>query len=144
MDSNLDRLDEVRRDIFSEIGNAGLDYIISSALPGRNRMLWRSRDSRSIALNQSPRVVHGASPFVRATTPEDLHTTMGAAGPGWMIATLDAPVISFAPYIWRHGGRFLRLIEEELRGPDRVNVTPHVIARYARVLDELKILARTK
>jgi hypothetical protein len=136
MDSNLDRLDHVRGDLFSAISSTGLDYIISSALPGRNRILWRARNSGCLALNQSPRVVHGASPFVRATTPEDIHTSMGSTGPGWMIATLDAPVISFSPYIWRHGGRFLRLIEEELRGEGRINVTPHVVARYARIVDE--------
>jgi hypothetical protein len=140
MDSNLDRLDRVRGDLFSAISAAGLDYIVSSSLPGRNRILWRGRKSGCLALNQSPRVVHGASPFVRATTPEDLHTTMGSTGPGWMIATLDAPVISFAPYIWRHGGRFLRLVEEELRGEGRINVTPHVVARYARIIDSLGIL----
>lgn len=142
MDSNLDRLDRVRGDLFSAIAKAGLDYIVSSALPGRNRVLWRDR-AGCLALNQSPRVVHGASPFVRATTPEDIHTTMGATGAGWMTATLDAPVIAFSPYIWRHGGRFLRLIEEELRGPGRINVTPGVIARYARILAAQDILPRT-
>lgn len=140
MDSNLDRLDRVRGDLFAAIAKTGLDYIVSSALPGRNRLLWRDRAGR-VALNQTPRVVHGASPFVRATTPEDLQTGLGASGPGWMIATLDAPVIAFSPYIWRQGGRFLRLIDEELRGPGRINVTPGVIARYARLLAAQGILS---
>jgi hypothetical protein len=140
MDSNLDRLDRVRGDLFASIGAAGLSYIVSSALPGRNRVLWRSDRSRCVALTQTPRVVHGCSPFVRATTAEDLQTTTGATGPGWILATLDAPVISFAPYIWRHGDRFLRLIEQELMGQGRINVTPGVIARYAKILLEQRIL----
>ena len=37
MDSNLDRLDSVRGDLFAAITRAGLDYVVSSALPGRNR-----------------------------------------------------------------------------------------------------------
>ncbi len=133
MDSNLDRLDSVRGDLFSAITAAGLDYVVSSALPGRNRLLWRSADGRRIALNQSPRVVHAASPFVRATTPEDLDTAGGAAGAGWILATLDAPVISFAPYIWEKGARFTALVAR-LREGHRVNVTPRTIARYARLL----------
>ncbi len=140
MDSNLDRLDRVRGDLFSAIASAGLDYIVSSALPGRNRVLWRAGGAGCLALNQTPRVVHGCSPFVRATTAEDLQTTTGATGPGWLLATLDAPVISFAPYIWRHGNRFMRLIDEEILGQGRINVTPSVIARYARLLADRKVL----
>lgn len=140
MDSNLDRLDRVRGDLFSAIAGAGLDYIVSSALPGRNRVLWRAGGTGCLALNQTPRVVHGCSPFVRATTAEDLQTTTGATGPGWLLATLDAPVISFAPYIWRHGTRFMRLIDEEILGQGRINVTPSVIARYARLLADKKVL----
>lgn len=140
MDSNLDRLDRVRGDLFSAIADSGIDYIVSSALPGRNRLLWRAHRGGCLALNQTPRVVHGCSPFVRATTAEDLQTTTGATGPGWLLATLDAPVISFAPYIWRHGSRFMRLIDEEIMGQGRINVTPRVIARYARLLAATKIL----
>lgn len=140
MDSNLDRLDRVRGDLFSAIAGTGLDYIVSSALPGRNRVLWRTGGAGCLALNQTPRVVHGCSPFVRATTAEDLQTTTGATGPGWLLATLDAPVISFAPYIWRHGSRFMRLIDEEILGQGRINVTPGVIARYARLLADKNIL----
>lgn len=140
MDSNLDRLDSLRGDLFSAIAGAGLDYIVSSALPGRNRVLWRAGGAGCVALNQTPRVVHGCSPFVRATTAEDLQTTTGATGPGWLLATLDAPVISFAPYIWRHGSRFMRLIDEEILGQGRINVTPSVIARYARLLADKRIL----
>lgn len=140
MDSNLDRLDRVRGDLFSAIAGAGLEYVVSSALPGRNRVLWRAGGAGCVAFNQTPRVVHGCSPFVRATTAEDLQTTTGATGPGWLLATLDAPVISFAPYIWRHGNRFMRLVDEEIRGQGRINVTPSVIARYARMLADKNIL----
>ncbi len=139
MDSNLDRLDSVRGDLFASITSAGLDYVVSSALPGRNRVLWRSADRRRLALNQSPRVVHVASPFVRATTPEDLDTAGGAAGAGWMLAALDAPVISFAPYIWDKGSRFMALVAK-LREGSRINVTPRTIARYARLLDKRGLL----
>ncbi|WP_141243928.1 hypothetical protein [Sphingomonas lenta] len=139
MDSNFDRLDRVRGDLFSAIADAGLDYIVSSALPGRNRILWKSRDAGTLSINQTPRTIEGASPFVRATTPENIGLALGASGAGWILATFDAPVISFSPYIWREGSRFMAVIDELRRG-DRINVLPRTIARYARVLDGRGVL----
>ncbi len=133
MDSNHDRLDQLRPDLFRAIASAGLQHIVSSALPGRNRVLWRDARSGAIALNQTPRVVEGASPFVRATEPHDLRNTIGAPGAGWVIATIDAPVIAFSPYIWREGSRFMALVDA-LRENGRINVLPRTIARYARLL----------
>ncbi|WP_217989559.1 hypothetical protein [Sphingomonas lenta] len=138
MDSNLDRLDSVRGDLFRAIEAAGLDHIVSSALPGRNRLLWRGRDG-AIAINQTPRVVQGSSPFVRATTPEDIDNTTGSGGAGWIVATFDAPVIAFARYAWTEGGRFMRVIER-LKAGRRINVVPSVVARYARLLAERGLL----
>jgi hypothetical protein len=139
MDSNLDRLDHVRGDVFTAIADAGLDYVVSSALPGRNRILWRSPLGGSLAFNQTPRIVEGTSPFVRATSPHDVRNTWGAPGPGWMIATFDAPVIAFAPYIWREGNRFMAVVER-MSEHGRINVLPRTIARYAALLATRGIL----
>ena len=49
-----------------------------------------------------------------------------------MIGTPDAPVIAFNPYIGRHGTRFMQLVDKVLNS--YVNVLPHTIARYARIL----------
>lgn len=135
MDSNLDRLNQVRGDLFGAIHGAGLEYVVSSALPGRNRVLWRSPNRRCQAINLTPRVVHTASPFVRTTTAEDVETGGGGGGAGWILCALDAPVISFAPYIWAKGSRFMALVDRLRRGTC-VNVTPHTISRYARLLDK--------
>jgi hypothetical protein len=136
MDSDLATLSSIRRDIFAAIEDAGLEFMVSSAVPGRNRMLHQT--GKMVTLNQSCRVVHGASPFVRITTVEDIETACSPS-PGWMIATLDAPVISFAPYIWRYGSRFMRMVDYLLS--DRwVNVTPNTVARYARILSERNYL----
>lgn len=138
MDSNLDRLDLVRGDLFAAIEAAGCEYVISSALPGRNRILWRG-EGGAVALNQTPRVVQGSSPFVRATAPEDIDNTTGSGGAGWIVATFDAPVIAFAPYIWREGARFMRVVER-LGAGRRINVAPSVVARYARLLGDRGLL----
>lgn len=129
-DTDLDSLQTRNPAIFGAVQASGLEYFVSSARPGRNQVLWQNGDF--VALNQSPRVVHGASPFVRVTTSEDLSTAPNDR-PGWMIGTLDAPVISFNPYIWRHGARFMALVSR-LQSAEFVNVLPHTIARYARLL----------
>ena len=131
LDSDLATLQTTGLEIYDAIADAGLEYAISSVSPGRNKII--AEREGFIALNQTPRVVHGASPFVRITTPEDLNTAQ-RLGPGWLVATLDAPVISFSPYIWREGTRFMRLLDALLNRRNSVNVLPHTVARYARIL----------
>ena len=131
MDARLSDLAFTRHDVFAAVADAGLEYTVSCASPGRNRIVWQRGDF--LAINQSCRVVHGASPFVRITGVEDLATS-GHTRPGWLIGTLDAPVVAFAPYIWRHGPRFLALADFLLKNDAIVNVTPRVVARYARLL----------
>jgi len=137
MDSNFDRLDRIKPALFSAIASEGMEYIISSALPGRNRVLWEN--AGCLAINQTPRVVYGSSPFVRAATADDIENTTGAAGAGWLVATLDAPVVAFAPYIWREGNKIMEMAEE-LRRHGRINVLPSTISRYARLLRKRGII----
>jgi hypothetical protein len=133
MDSDLATLSTVRPALYEAIESAGLEYVISSAFPGRNRIVHRT--PRCVVVNQSCRVVHGASPFVRITTADDLNTS-GHTHPGWLIGTLDAPVVAFAPYIWRHGWKLMEIIDR-LTGSDQyINVLPRTVARYARLLAE--------
>ncbi len=137
MDSDLATLTRIDPAIYQAIELAGLEYVISSAMPGRNRIVHRT--SGCVVINQSCRVVHGASPFVRITTADDLNTS-GHTQPGWLIGTLDAPVVAFMPYIWRHGWKLMQIIERLTRSPQFVNVTPRTIARYARMLADRGIV----
>jgi hypothetical protein len=131
MDTDLPSLTRVNPEIYETLEASGLEYVVSSVTPGRNRILWET--DRCLVLNQSCRVVNSASPFVRITTLEDILETGNRDGPGWLIATLDAPVIAFDPYIWRHGSRFMRIVDW-LLSDEVINVTPRTIARYARLL----------
>lgn len=137
MDSDLATLTRIDPAIFHAIESAGLEYVISSAMPGRNRIVHRAPGC--IVINQSCRVVHGASPFVRITTADDLNTS-GHTQPGWLIGTLDAPVVAYMPYIWRHGWKLMQIIERLTRSPQYINVTPRTIARYARMLADRGIV----
>jgi hypothetical protein len=134
MDTDLGTLAPANPEIYQAIASSGIEYVISSAVPGRNRMLYET--GRCKVINQSSRTIVNASPFVRVTTIEDIPESDSKHRPAWMIATLDAPVISFNSYIWKYGSRFMQIVHWLLNDPDTVNVTPNVIARYAKILKE--------
>jgi len=131
MDSHLWDLSFTRPEIYEAIASSGIEYIVSAVTPGRNRVVWKRNGC--LVINQSCQVVHTASPFVRVSNRDDLQTSAHAR-PGWLVGTLDAPVVSFLPYIWRQGSRLMEMVDSLQNNPLLVNVTPHVIARYARLL----------
>lgn len=138
LDADLCTLSRTRPEIWEAIAEAGLEYVVSSASPGLNRVLWQK--GRCLTLNQSCRVVQPASPFVRLSGHDDWKSAT-ARSPGWVIVVQDAPVVAFNPYIWEDGANFMRLARW-LKDGGKINVTPNVIARYARILLELGALPR--
>jgi hypothetical protein len=108
---------------------AGLSFDVSSAQPGRARIVAQSPGY--IAINQSCRTIFSGSPYVRIQDPEDLGTSLSQS-PGWLVATLDAPVVAFQPAIWDRGTRILELFRRIAH--NRIAATPSTIVRYAAVL----------
>ncbi len=140
LDTDLQTLHKPSRQAWDAIASCGLEYVVSSMNPGRNRLLHRDGDF--VVLNQSSRSICPASPFVRITTVEDLSEYAAKTRPGWLIGALDAPVIAFDSYIWRHGRRFLEIVEFLQNDAAFENVLPSTIARYARLLHERGHLPR--
>jgi len=138
MDSDYKTLSNVNPAIYDAIRANGLEYVVSSVTPGRNRVVYKAGDFRVI--NQSCRSVAAASPFVRISTVEDLKESNGGR-PGWMIGTLDGPVEAFNQYIWRHGHRFMDMVDHLTKNERIVNVLPHTIVRYARILEKKGYIA---
>ncbi|MEG0766712.1 MAG: hypothetical protein RR482_03260, partial [Clostridia bacterium] len=134
-DTDLDTLSSVRPALYEAVGAAGLQYAVSSVKPGRNRLLGHGIP----VLNQSSRTQCQGSPFVRITSVDDVHQSGYATAPGWFIGVLDAPVISFAPYIWHKGSRFMELVDSVCHGR-MINVLPATIARYAVILEKRGLL----
>lgn len=130
LDAELNMLSNFRPEIWQAISDAGLKYVVSSALPGCSRVIWRSKSC--LVLNQSSRVVQPGSPFLRLSGADDCKTA-APRSPGWVIVVQDAPVVAFNPYIWEDGSNFMRLANW-LKGGGKINVTPNVIARYAQIL----------
>jgi hypothetical protein len=133
LDTDLKTLTDINEDIFKAVEDVGFDYFISSALPGRNRIVYNGK--QMIAFNQTPRNVCAGSPYVRMSVVEDLYESERMS-PGWVIGTLDSPVVAFSPYIWNKGNRFMEIVNWMVHG-DVINVLPHTISRYARILREL-------
>jgi hypothetical protein len=134
-DTDLDTLSSVRPGLYDAVERAGLTYAVSSVKPGRNRLMG----SGIPVLNQTSRTQCQGSPFVRITTVEDVNQSGYAGAPGWFIGVLDSPVISFLPYIWRKGSRFMALVDEVLKGR-MTNVLPGTVARYAAILEKMGYL----
>jgi hypothetical protein len=58
-------------------------------------------------------------------------------GPGWLASTVDSPLLLLPGELLEHGGALHRLASFAAGGGgsgELVNVTPHVVARYARLL----------
>ncbi len=130
-DTDLDTLSSVRPGLYSAVEKAGLAYAVSSVKPGRNRLIGTGIP----VLTQTSRTQCQGSPFVRITTVEDVNQSGYAGAPGWFIGVLDSPVISFLPYIWRKGSRFMALLDVILKGR-MTNVLPGTVARYAALLEK--------
>jgi hypothetical protein len=131
MDAELQTLNLGNPEIYNAVENSGLEYFISSAMPGRNKILKEGR--KMIVINQTCRSIAGSSPFVRITTMEEIYEC-AKIRPGWIIATLDSPVTAFNPYIWRYGSRFMKIVDWLKNTEGVINTTPLTIARYARIL----------
>ena len=140
MDSDLATCTRRNPAIWEAVRAAGIDYFVSSCTPGRPRVF---RKDGITVINQTYRVVEESSPYVRLTNRTDLQRGPGVYGPGWRIGVLDAPVVAFTPYIWEKGPDFIALARELKTGRGGgkfVNVKPRVIARYAKILDEMGLL----
>lgn len=131
LDGDLDTLAPPPAAVHQAMADAGLAFDLSMARPGRCRVLHRQPGF--LAINQTCRTVCNGSPYVRIQDPTGLETQIGSR-PGWFLATLDAPVVAFAPAIWSHGHRILALFRDI--GRRYLPATPSVVARYARILAE--------
>jgi hypothetical protein len=132
-DTDLRTLTSTNDLLFEAVEKAGLEYFITSSYPGRNRMIYEGKSM--IAFNQTPRNVCAGSPYVRMSVYEDIFEAEKVS-PGWVIGTLDAPVVAFIPYIWNRGNRFMEIMNWLMHG-DTINVLPHTISRYIRILKQM-------
>lgn len=133
LDTDLKTLSTINKDLYRAVEDVGMEYFLSSALPGRNRIIYKGK--KMIAFNQTPRNVCAGSPYVRMSVYEDIFECERMA-PGWIVGVLDSPVVAFSPYIWNRGNRFMEIVNWMVQG-ETINVMPHTISRYIKILKKL-------
>jgi len=136
--------------LWRAVREAGFDYLISSAQPGDNRLLYSEGDF--VVLNQAGGVM-SASPFTRVKELREMSVTeeklAAAKRPGWLIGVLDSPLYGYSSYLatghkWGGGVRINAFYDYLAKGGTTgqvLSATPHTIARYARLLARLGIVA---
>ncbi|HVA61419.1 MAG TPA: hypothetical protein VNG13_12915 [Mycobacteriales bacterium] len=127
--------------IGAAVADCGLEYMFTKAGFGRQRVLWR-RDG-FVALPFTAGHWDGWSPFYTVRRAGDIEAAERRLrlrrGPGWLVSTVDSPLFALAGEVWEHGAQLHRLAARVAGGDRLVNVTPSVLARYARLLDDRRL-----
>jgi len=126
---------------FEAVKEAGFEYSISYASPGKPKVVHRSESF--IAINHTNKHWFPYSPFnVMSNLFEIKRIEIGLTlkkKPGWIIVALDTPFWLFPYYRWEKSSKLFNFASYILRcglTGNLTNTTPHVISRYARILDE--------
>jgi hypothetical protein len=135
---------ELRPDIVEAARDAGLRYLFSKAGFGEPPRAL-SVDDRFIAMNYTAGRWDGWTPFETINSLHDLRSAekrlLARREPGWLVGTLDSCLWTFTGPIWQRGAALHAMATYLAGGGDSgrlVNVTPRVVARYARRIKELR------
>jgi hypothetical protein len=133
--------------LWRAIRDAGFAYVISSVCQGDPAVLYREGDF--VVLNQCGTRHYPFSPFARidvAADLEEMEARLLAAGrPSWIMPVLDIPIYGYSNYLSlgdpfksRGGlGQFYAFMRWGGKSGKLISATPHTIARYARVIENL-------
>jgi hypothetical protein len=131
-------------DIAAAVQAAGFSYMWSKAGFGRPQVLHR--DGEFLALSLTAGNWDGWSPFYTLSSAADLaraERKLLRAGPGWLAGTIDSPLWALSGETLERGSTLYSIARLAAAGGKSgrlVNVTPNVVARYGRVLDERGLL----
>jgi hypothetical protein len=159
--SGLDRFVEERRpydhlrpgpfneEVATAVRGAGLSYMWTKA--GFGVPVVQDRSAEFLALSFTAGNWDGWTPFYTVGSTQDVaraeRRLLNAGRPGWLASTVDSPLFAMSGEIFEHGSTLYGIAELIARGGRSgrlVNVMPHVVARYARLLDERGLLGPTK
>lgn len=133
----------LRADMVEAARSAGLRYMFSKAAFGAPpRVLYQ--DPQFIALNYTVGHWDGWTPFETINSVRDLQQAerrlLGERKPGWIVGTLDSCLWAFTGPIWRRSPGLHAIADFLAHGGasgQLINVTPNVVARYARLLGDI-------
>jgi len=130
----------IRKEVVEAVRGAGLRYMFSKAGFGRPPTVLY-HDADFIALNYTVGHWDGWTPFETINSVDDLRQAerrlLAARRPGWLVGTLDTCLWAFTGPIWERATGLRAIADFMAQGgaSERlINVTPHVVARYARMI----------
>lgn len=125
--------------IVAAVRDAGFSYMWSKSGFGEPRVVQRSGDF--VVLPFTAGSWDGWSPFYTVGDGRALlraeRRLLARRKPGWLATTIDSPLFALPGEVWEHGARLHEVTSAVAQGGgsgELVNVTPHVVARYARLL----------
>jgi hypothetical protein len=134
-----------RQEVVDVARAAGLTYMFSKAGFGMPPTVLH-QDPDLVALNYTVGQWDGWTPFETINGVEDLREAerrlLKMRRPGWLVGTLDTCLWAFTGPIWKRGSALHAIAQFVAQGGDSrrlVNVTPHVVARYARLLEDRRL-----
>jgi hypothetical protein len=126
--------------IVEAVRGAGFDYMWTKAGHGDPRVLRREGDF--VVLPFTAGAWDGWSPFYTvgdAAAVFRAERRLLRRRPGWLASTVDSPLFALSGEVWPNGARLhelARVVAAGGRSGELVNVTPGVLARYARLLHD--------
>jgi hypothetical protein len=125
--------------VVAAVRDVGLEYMWSKTRFGEPTVL--RRDGHFVVLPFTAGAWDGWSPFYTVGDVGALFRAerrlLARGAPGWVASTIDSPLFALPGEIWENGGRLHAIASAVARGGrtgELVNVTPRVVARYARLL----------
>jgi hypothetical protein len=132
----------LRKEVIEAVRGAGLRYMFSKAGFGQPPTVLY-QDDTFIALNYTVGQWDGWTPFETINHVGDLRRAerrlLAAKRPGWLVGTLDTCLWAFTGPIWSRAAGLKAIADFVARGGasgQLINVTPGVVARYARLINE--------
>jgi hypothetical protein len=139
----------VTQPLLDSVSRCGFQYAISKTHHGWPAVI----DIRPqfIAINHTAGVWEGWSPFVDLRSLDDLliaeRKLVRRRRPGWLLSSIDTCLWTFSYHQWERGTELKEIGEVLAQGGDTgelLNVTPEVVARYARVLADMNLVPVTE
>lgn len=125
--------------VVAAVRDAGFEYMWSKSRFGEPRVL--RRDGDFVVLPFTAGNWDGWSPFYTVGDVGALFRAerrlLRRREPGWLASTIDSPLFALPGEVWENGARLhavARAVAQGGRSGELVNVTPRVVARYARLL----------
>ena len=138
------RAGQIKRDIINTSESVGFQYMFSKAGFGPKSKV-KYVDENFIALNYTSGQWDGWTPFETVNDVTDLEKSENALlrrnKPGWIVSTIDSCLWTFSGEFWKRGNRLYEIAKFCAKGGKSeklINVRPYTIARYARIIEEIK------